>query len=184
MGSTVILTGAAIRSSVGEGQLTIDPFDERHINPNSYNVHLAEELLVREELGEDSDLRPVKIPSDGYLLHPRTLCLGATVERFGGNEHVTCLISRSSVARLGLFVQLNADMGNVGAVHAWTLELYAVQPIILYPFMKIAQIMFWRPLGDRVLYEGEYAYHDSPRPCRYPTEHMVADADGEPVEQS
>ncbi|WP_405809286.1 MULTISPECIES: dCTP deaminase domain-containing protein [unclassified Streptomyces] len=173
----VILTGAAIGELVANGQLIMDPFDERHINPNSYNVHLANELLLREYGSASPDFRKVKIPADGYILRPRTLCLGATAERFGGDGHVTCLISRSSAARLGLFVQLNADMGNLGAIHAWTLELYAVQPLVLYPFMRIAQVMFWHPTGDRTLYRGDYAKHDGPRPCGYPVGQMVVHDD-------
>ncbi|MFF4506533.1 deoxycytidine deaminase [Streptomyces sp. NPDC001401] len=183
MGGTVILTGAAIRGSVADGSLAIEPFDDRHINPNSYNVHLSERLLQRDEWSPDSEFRTITIPPHGHLLRPHTLCLGSTVERFGGNGHVTCLISRSSVGRLGLFVQLNADMGNIGAIHAWTLELYAVQPIVLYPFMRVAQVMFWHPTGDRDLYQGEYANHDAPRPCRYSARGMVAENSGEPVGQ-
>lgn len=144
----------------------IDPYDSININPNSYNVHLDSMLLAYDN--EHSEV-PVKqiIPSDGIVLAPRRLYLGATVERFGGPEHVTCLISRSSVARLGLFVQLNADMGNTGAVHSWTLELLAVQPIRVYPNMSVAQIMFWRTRGPITQYVGEYSDYDTPKQCLY-----------------
>lgn len=162
----MILTGAAIARAVATGELVIDFYDPKNINPNSYNVHLSSILLAYDNEHSEVPVEQI-IPSDGLVLAPRRLYLGATVERFGGPGHVTCLISRSSVARLGLFVQLNADMGNTGAVHSWTLELMAVQPIRVYPNMRVAQITFWRTQGLITQYVGEYSEYDTPRQCRY-----------------
>jgi dCTP deaminase len=61
------------------------------------------------------------------------------------------------VGRLGLFLQLFADLGQIGAVHNWTLEMVVVQPLRVFPGMTIGQISFWVPIGDKVLYEGDYA---------------------------
>ena len=40
---------------------------------------------------------------------------------------------RSSVGRLGLFVHVTAGFGDVGFCGYWTLEMFAVQPVRIYP---------------------------------------------------
>jgi deoxycytidine triphosphate deaminase len=44
-----ILTGREIARCVGNGDVVIEPFDQQHCNPNSYNFHLGSKLLVYEE---------------------------------------------------------------------------------------------------------------------------------------
>ena len=45
----MILSGHEIRNQLG-GNVVIEPFDETHLNPNSYNLSLHEELMTYEEL--------------------------------------------------------------------------------------------------------------------------------------
>ncbi|HXT58046.1 MAG TPA: dCTP deaminase, partial [Pirellulales bacterium] len=45
----MILSGHEIRNQLG-GNIVIEPFDESHLNPNSYNLSLHNELLTYEEL--------------------------------------------------------------------------------------------------------------------------------------
>ena len=42
----MILTGHEIKKKVNEGLITIDPFYEDSVNPNSYNLTLNNKLLV------------------------------------------------------------------------------------------------------------------------------------------
>ena len=74
---------------------------------------------------------------------------------------MTSLIGRSSVGRLGLFLQITADLGQLGAKHSWTLELKVVQPLIVYPMMKIGQVSFWVPEGEFSDYDGKYAKYST-----------------------
>ena len=41
----MILTGSEIKRNVELGNINIEPFNEKQINPNSYNYRLGEELL-------------------------------------------------------------------------------------------------------------------------------------------
>lgn len=66
------------------------------------------------------------------------------------------LIGKTSLGRLGLFLQITADLGNLGAKHKWTLELKAVQPVKIYPMMRIGQVSFWKVQGEKTLYSGKY----------------------------
>ena len=137
----MILTGPAIRSAVESGDVFVEPFDRANLNPNSYNYHLADSLLV---LGMDGKaIRKVSLSPRGHVLKPGKVYLGATLERIGSDRYVTLLLGRSSIGRLGIFLNVTADLGHLGSCSHWTLELTVVQPVRVYPGMKIGQVSFW-----------------------------------------
>lgn len=164
----MILSGLKIKEAVKLGDITIKPFCIEMINPNSYNYRLGNELL---EIIDDpidpkkkTRTKKIKLKSDGYILKPGRLYLGNTVEIIGSNKYVTQLIGRSSMGRLGLFLQVTAPIGHVGCCHSWTLELKAVQPIKVYPNMKIGQVSFWVLDGEPIMnYKtGKYNHYKKP----------------------
>ena len=163
----MILTGQEIKKQVKMGRLHIRPFIEININPNSYNYRLGKILLMVIDNIIDPR-KPVKykkihLTEKGYILRPGKLYLGSTVEEIGSNYYITSLIGRSSLGRLGLFLQITADLGQLGAKHCWTLELKVVQPLRVYPRMKIGQVSFWIPEGkDEIKYKGKYAKYSKP----------------------
>jgi dCTP deaminase len=165
----MILTGAAIAEAVARGEITIDPFDPKMLNPNSYNYRLGPTLKYSPaavvDVRVDTPVTEVTIPEDGYVLQPGTLYLGATVETVGSRQYVPSLIGRSSLGRLGLFLQVTADLGQLGACHRWTLEMVAVQRLRVYAGMKIGQFSFWAPEGHRLPYRGFYGRVSEPVPC-------------------
>jgi len=140
----MILTGNQIRKEVVKGDVIIDPFSEDQINPNSYNYRLGDDLIV---FGDDNKQKTVKIDEGGYVLEPGVMYLAATKEVLGSNKFAMRLIGKSSIGRLGLFLQISADLGHVGSVHNWTLELVAAHKIRIYPGMIIGQITFWESKG-------------------------------------
>lgn len=156
----MILTGPAIREAVTSGTITIDPFEPRLLNPNSYNYRLGAQLEELTSWPADSTVpartRTIDLPDDGFVLRPGTVYLGTTVETIGSAAFVTSLIGRSSLGRLGCFLQISADLGQLGAVHRWTLEITVVQPLRIYPGMRVGQVSFWQPSGSRSPYHGHY----------------------------
>jgi dCTP deaminase len=144
----MILTGPKIQAEVAKGHIQISPFKAELLNPNSYNYRLGTELLIMPGT-IDTRRQPVAnriaIPDTGYVLQPGTLYLGHTYERIGSTHFVPCLIGRSSLGRLGLFLQITADLGHLGTYHRWTLEMTVVQPLRIYPKMRIGQVSFWEP---------------------------------------
>jgi dCTP deaminase len=61
------------------------------------------------------------------------------------------------MGRLGLFLNMTADLGHIGTKSNWTLELTAVQPLRIYPGMVIGQVSFWRTDDStRARYRGRY----------------------------
>ncbi|MDQ0173374.1 dCTP deaminase [Paenibacillus tundrae] len=165
----MILTGKEILRQVKQDNITIEPFNSNHINPNSYNYRIGRKILKVDKnisLGQTSQNTSYEtIPEEGYLLEPGQLYLASTHETIGSNRYVTSLIGRSSIGRLGLYLQVSADLGNLGPAHKWTLELVCVQPIKIYPEMVIGQVSFWKPYGEIIEYSGEYSAYNNPQLC-------------------
>lgn len=74
----------------------------------------------------------------------------------GSDTFVPIIRARSSIARLGLFIHVTADLIDIGSINQWTLQLHAVQPIRIYAGMLIGQVTFWCVKGDIILYHGKY----------------------------
>ena len=167
----MILSGREISSQVANGSITIEPFEKSLLNPNSYNYRLGESLMVSETYIQDPRLpstwRKILIGAEGVIIEPGRFYLGATFEEIGSKNFVISLIGRSSIGRLGLYLQISADLSQIGLVHRWTLELTSVQPVRVYPRMKIGQVSFWRPSGDRADYNGRYSGTQQPTSSRF-----------------
>ena len=159
----MILSGHEIRQQLG-GNIVIDPFDESRLNPNSYNLSLHDELLVYEEVVLDmrksNRVDRISIPEDGLVLTPNQLYLGRTIERTETHNLVPMIEGRSSIGRLGLFVHVTAGFGDVGFCGFWTLEMFAVQPVKIYPGVPICQIFFHQIHGDITEYSSEKYQHN------------------------
>ncbi|MDB5344029.1 MAG: deoxycytidine triphosphate deaminase [Schlesneria sp.] len=160
----MILTGEEIKSQLGKNIL-IDPFDEKQLNPNSYNLRLHDELIVYEEIVLDvrrpNRYRRHIIPPEGFVLQPQQLYLARTIERTETHNYVPMLEGRSSIARLGLFVHASAGVGDIGFSGYWTLELVAVHPIRIYPGLPICQILYMTVQGEISEYRSSGKYQNN-----------------------
>lgn len=159
----MILSGEEIRKNLGTN-IQIDPFDPARLNPNSYNLSLHNELITYEEvvldMGQPNRTRRLVIPKDGLVLSPQKLYLGRTVERTETHNFVPMIEGRSSIGRLGLFVHVTAGFGDVGFCGYWTLEIFAVQPIRIYPGIQICQIIFHQIAGNIREYSSDKYQHN------------------------
>lgn len=162
----MILTGAAIADAVEEGSIIIDPFEIAHLGPNSYDFRLGNRCrryVVRElDCAKDNPSEVFEIGADGLLLEPARIYLFNTFERMGSTAFVPIIRGRSSVGRLGIFINITADLIDIGSINQWTLQLHAVAPIRVYPGMLIGQVTFWVPYGEIELYLGKYGKLVSP----------------------
>lgn len=152
----MILSGKSIQEQQGKN-IIIDPFREEQLNPNSYNLRLHHELLVydRDELDMKSEntAQKIIIPEEGLLLERHKLYLGRTLEFTETKSYVPMLEGRSSIGRLGLFVHITAGFGDVGFAGYWTLEMFCVQPIRIYPGVEICQIFYHSIEGNYQAYQ-------------------------------
>ncbi len=159
----MILSGNEIRNRLGS-DIVIDPFEDAHLNPNSYNLTLHHELMVYEEVVLDmrsaNRVRRFTIPEDGLVIKPQQLYLGRTVERTRTRNLVPQIEGRSSIGRLGLFVHVTAGFGDVGFCGYWTLEMFSVQPVRIYPGVPICQIFYHEITGEVTEYSSD-KYQDN-----------------------
>lgn len=153
----MILSGKEIRKRIG-GDILIEPYSEKQLNPNSYNLKLHNELLVYDspilDMKKPNSASKLIIPEDGLLLETGKLYLGRTLEYTETNNLVPMLEGRSSIGRLGLFIHITAGFGDVGFSGFWTLEMLCVQPVKIYPHVEICQIFYHTIEGDFETYEG------------------------------
>jgi dCTP deaminase len=156
----MILTGSEIIQQVKLKRITIDPFHETSVNPNSYNFSLGRSLKFYDEavLDPRRPNRVISVDMDeaGFVLRPDRIYLGHTSEVMGSEHYVPIIKGRSSTARMGLFIHVTADLIDIGSINQWTLQLHAVEPIKIYPGMLIGQVTFWCPKGHIVPYSGKY----------------------------
>ena len=156
----MILSGLEIKKRIGK-DIEIDPFNKKQINPNSYNLKLHNELLVYKEkvfdMKKPLSTEKIIIPKEGLTLKPNKLYLGRTIEYTKTKNLVPMLEGRSSIGRLGLFVHVTAGFGDVGFEGYWTLEIFCVQPVKIYPKVEICQIYYHSVKGDYETYSnGKY----------------------------
>lgn len=153
----MILSGLEIADRIGK-DIDIDPYDPTQLNPNSYNLRLHDELIVYNEpvldMKVDNPTTRIKIPPTGLKLETGKLYLGRTIEHTSTENLVPMLEGRSSIGRLGMFVHVTAGFGDVGFSGFWTLEIFVIQPLIIYPSVEICQIYFHHIDGKYNTYQG------------------------------
>lgn len=159
----MILTGREIEREVASQGIVLDPYHEDQVNPNSYNYRLGSTIkeFAGIENGE-ATFTELSVPDEGLILRPETLYLAHTYETIGSDRFAMSLIGRSSMGRLGLFLQVSANLGHTTSAHRWTLELHAIQPLRVYPMMVIGQVSFWQNLGRIEDLGKTYALIDRP----------------------
>jgi len=166
----MILSGLEIAERMGK-DIHIDPYNPDQLNPNSYNLRLHDELLVYDrsvlDMKIENEVSKIIIPSSGLQLEPGKLYLGRTVEHTRTDELVPMLEGRSSIGRLGMFVHVTAGFGDVGFSGFWTLEIFVVQPLIIYPQVEICQIYYHHLDGNHTSYKsGKYQNNSGIQPSK------------------
>lgn len=164
----MILSGKEIQKQLGK-TIFIEPFNEKQLNPNSYNLRLHNELLVYKDYTLDmkkkNETDKIIIPEEGLLIEPNKLYLGRTVEFTRTDSYVPKLEGRSSIGRLGMSIHVTASMGNIGSAVFWTLEIFVIQPLIIYPNVEVCQMYFQTIEGEYSSYQSnKYQNNDGTQP--------------------
>ncbi|WP_425234892.1 dCTP deaminase [Ulvibacterium sp.] len=166
----MILSGSEIAARMGK-DISIEPYDPAQLNPNSYNLRLHEELLVYDapvlDMKLENKVSKLTIPPTGLRLDPGKLYLGRTLEYTRSDKLVPMLEGRSSIGRLGMFVHVTAGFGDVGFKGYWTLEIFVVQPLIIYPDVEVCQIYYHHIDGTYTTYKnGKYQNNTGIQPSK------------------
>jgi dCTP deaminase len=162
----MILTGGKIVEAVRTGEIVLHPFDPSHVGPNSYDFRLGERCKIYRDheldMARENPTISFTLPSEGLIVQPDRVYLVNTEEVIGSNRYVPIIRGRSSMGRMGVFIDITGDLIDLGAINQLTLQIHAVIPVRLYPGMRIGQVTFWDVLGPISLYEGKYKFLESP----------------------
>ena len=110
------------------------------------------------DLADEPELVEEELPASGFILYPGVIYLGMVNELIDCTNYVAELTGKSKLARAGLKVHQTAGYANLGDHFRFVLEIEVVHPTIIYPNMRIAQVLFWKPDDHkRYEYEGTYA---------------------------
>ena len=77
----MILTKLEIIKQHKKNNISISPFSEELLNPNSYNYRLNYELIEFDnslDAKDTNSYRKITIPPDGYVIKPNKLYLAST----------------------------------------------------------------------------------------------------------
>ena len=169
----MVLTGLEILEQINLGSIAISDFDQKRLNPNSYNLRLHNELKVYDfdiiKYENDNNGQAILdmkvkhpttsliIPDEGLILWPNILYLGRTMERTKTIGFCPQIEGRSSIGRLGIDIHKTAGWGDDGFDNFWTLEIVVTHPVRVYPFVDFCQIIYMKTFGDASMkYKGKY----------------------------
>ena len=161
----MILSGKEIKKRLGK-EIIIEPFNEKNIGVNSYDLTLSDDVMVYDlkkrylDMKQDNSTTRLKMHESGFTIKPGILYLCRTNEYTKTFNCVPMIEGRSSIGRLGIFTHITAGFGDVGFCGYWTLEMTCIHPVRIYPNVKIAQIYYLTIEGEYDLYSSE-KYQDS-----------------------
>lgn len=163
----MILSGLEIEKNLGKN-IIIEPYNRNQLNSNSYNVRLHNKLLIYKEktldMKKPNETKEIIISEEGYKLEPNELYLGRTLEYTTTKNFVPMIEGRSSIGRLGIFIHITAGFGDVGFSGYWTLEIFCIKPIIIYPNVEIAQLYYHTIDGEYEEYSSKYQNNTDVQP--------------------
>lgn len=155
----MILTGLEIKREWKALRIDIQPFTLDQLNPNSYDLRLGNAIKTYTSYVLDARLPnamvEATIPEEGLVLQPGRIYLGRTKEVIGSDHYVPIIHGKSSIARLGLFIHVTGDLLDIGFHDQCLLQMSPVQPIRVYPDMRIGHVSFWRTLGTTDVSAGK-----------------------------
>jgi dCTP deaminase len=155
--TAVLLSDGDLAKELAAGRLSVEPYDERMLQPSSLDVRLDRYFRVFDNsrythidpaIRQDELTSLVEVDGeDPFVLHPGEFVLGSTFERVALPDDLAGrLEGKSSLGRLGLLTHSTAGFIDPGFRGHITLELSNVAnlPITLWPGMKIGQLCLFR----------------------------------------
>jgi len=148
----MILSDTRILEEIDKGTIKIAPYQRECLGSNSYDVHLGQWLATYREhildAKKHNEIETFEIPGEGFVLYPHIFYLGVTQEYTETHAHVPFLEGKSSTGRLGIDIHATAGKGDVGFCGNWTLEISVKQPVRIYKFMPIGQLIYFPVDGE------------------------------------
>lgn len=178
----MLLSDRDIKTELGSGRISLQPYDPSMLQPSSIDVRLDRFFRLfdnhkypyidpAEDQPDLTRLIEAK-PDEPFILHPGEFVLGSTYELVTLPDDVAArLEGKSSLGRLGLLTHSTAGFIDPGFSGHVTLELsnVATLPIKLWPGMKIGQMCFFRLSSAAEMPYGSSSYSSRYQGQRGPT---------------
>ena len=147
----MILTGNGIRNAIGQKKILITPFNDNHINPNSYDISIGKTISYYHDnktldMKIESKYITKKIPKSGFVLKKNKFYFAMSKEKIQTEYFVPLLHNRSGVARKGLFTHITADLLQINHNGHVLIQLFALSDTIICPEQIVSQISFWKTI--------------------------------------
>ncbi len=165
----MLLSDKRIRQAMTAGDIVIEPFDDKQLGTNSYDVRLGEwyfepnrNMQTVSFLSEEQTRKfwGDPIEAKGIIaVRPGDTILAHTQEIVGGqNGFTTSMRARSSIGRSCMSVCKCAGVGDVGYIARWTMEItnHSHATIELPVGLRVAQILFFEVGETEKHYAGKY----------------------------
>jgi dCTP deaminase len=152
-----ILVDFEIMTLVEEGDLGIEPFHSRNLNPNSYDITLGDEFIWYRKAGlgeplyidpfdrKTVDLCTVEEKCKAIKIGQGEFVLARTVEKITLPRRLAAVcMGKSSLSRLGINIHQTGGFIDAGFSGTLTLEIGNVnpRPVVLHAGMPVAQLVF------------------------------------------
>lgn len=135
----MILSDAHLKQLIIDNNIHIvNPINLEDIQPNSIDLHLADELKTIRG-------KSIDIGQDSYKLKPMEFLLGSTMEKVNVPlDLVAHIDGKSSIGRLGVFIHISSGFIDSGFRGNVTLEIFNAsdREFELSEGMSICQIIF------------------------------------------
>lgn len=169
----MIYSDSDIRKAIRNKTIRIDPFDQKRLQPCSYDVTLGPKFKT---LPEGTIIDPSYPPEPDeyedhegqFMLAPQSIVLASTAETLLLTEQTTArLEGKSSLARLGVGVHTTAGFIDPGFYGQITLEIFnqSMNWITLIPGKAVGQLVF-ESLASKPVYDykvtGRYQNQEGP----------------------
>lgn len=160
----MILSDGGLKKLLESGELVIDPLTPESVQPASVDCRLGNHFLVIEPqeshvISMSEQIKYKEVVADTITIAPHSFLLATTMEYIKlPNNMVSFVEGRSSIGRMGLFIQ-NAGWVDPGFEGKITLELYNANslPIQLEAGRRICQLVFGLMDADALSpYRGKY----------------------------
>lgn len=155
----MILSDRDIRTALREGRIIVTPKPnlKKQLGSSSLDLRLGGEFRVfkhrKQPFVDPFDERTTKgmtervkvTKKEPYIIHPNEFVLASTLEWVEWSNDLAARVDgRSSLGRLGLVIHSTAGHVDAGWRGVLTLELrnIGMVPILLYPRMRICQLIF------------------------------------------
>lgn len=145
----MILSSHGLKEKLANKEIIVNFIEDHQIQPASIDLRLADEfMIVDEHQHEIIDMKTAikyrEIKANTIMIPPKSFILAKTMEYIEiPLDHVAFVEGRSSIGRLGLFIQ-NAGWIDPGFKGTITLELFNAcnVPIKLESGRRICQLVF------------------------------------------